>query len=373
MITVVHVIVGLDVGGAELMLQRLVLNSQKRVRHVVISLTNIGEIGGGLRREGIQVYTLGFHRFWQLPLVFWRLIKCLISIKPDVVHTWMYHSDLIGGMAAKFVGNDNIVWCVRSTDITKGKSKLTVLIRRVCSWLSCWLPSRIIYAANVSKDVHEKIGYSKKKGMVISNGFSRHFYEDSLVGKEAACKKLGIPCDKIIVGSVGRFNLVKGHEVFLKSAFLINKYRDDVAFVLVGRGLEVGNSKLEKLLNKYPMDNIYYLGERRDILSCYRAFDIFCLHSVTEGFPNVLGEAMATGLRCVTTDVGDAAFLLNDDRFVVPPNDSEALANALISSMNLTCEEVSYSKMANQKRIVNFFSVEKAVDEYIEVYNDLVK
>src|SRR5690606_59952 len=170
---VAHIIIGLNVGGAELMLKRLVLNSHAKgkFKHEVISLTDLGVIGTDLKKVGIPVHTLNMKSVFSLLKTYFSLKKLLKQLKPDVVQTWMYHADFLGGLAAKSLGIKKIIWGIRTTDVTQGASRLTVGLRKICAKLSYSVPTDIVCAAHVSKDVHIKIGYDASKMHVIPNGF----------------------------------------------------------------------------------------------------------------------------------------------------------------------------------------------------------
>ena len=123
-VRVVHIIIGLNIGGAELMLKRLIEshNTNNTIKHFVISLTNMGPVGRQLMDTGIAVYSLGITNIINVPFAFFELRSLLVKIKPDIVQTWMYHADFFGGIVAKSIGCDNILWNVRSTNIHKGGS-----------------------------------------------------------------------------------------------------------------------------------------------------------------------------------------------------------------------------------------------------------
>lgn len=120
---VTHIIVGLHIGGAELMLRRLCesFNSSTSDEHRVVSLTDLGEVGALLRANGVVVDTLGMRGAWDVFGTFRKLVRVLRSSKPDVVQTWMYHSDLLGGLAARWVGVKGLIWGIRTTDVSKGE------------------------------------------------------------------------------------------------------------------------------------------------------------------------------------------------------------------------------------------------------------
>ena len=371
---VVHIIIGLNVGGAELMLKRLIEShrAQPSIGHIVISLTNRGEVGGQLAKQGVAVHCLYMTSIIKGPKTFFKLRKLLQKLRPDLVHTWMYHADLLGGLAARSIGMRNIIWCIRSMDIRKGGSKVTLLIRKLCAWLSGQLPRVIVCAANASRKVHEAVGYAPNKMQVIPNGFVL----DQLLPKCSSGSRirdeLGISNDCALIVSVGRFSPVKDHKTFIEAAGKLVAQRDDVRFMLVGRDLEPSNQQLMALIDATgKRDAFHLLGESSDVPACLQASDIFCLHSVTEGFPNALGEAMAVGLPCITTDVGDAAYLLNNSEWVVPAASPDKLAEKLTAMLILPTVERKLLGQAAVSRIREHFTIDVISRRYYDLYTSL--
>jgi len=372
---VAHVIIGLNVGGAELMLKRLIESHRERpsIEHVVISLTDQGVLGNLLVKQGVAVHGLGMSSIIKGPSTFFKLRKLLQTLRPDIVHTWMYHADLLGGLAARSAGLHNLVWCIRSTDISKGGSKLTLLVRKLCACLSNWLPSVIVCAADASRQVHEAAGYSSSKMRVIPNGFDLDKLLTPHKSGSDVRDELGISRDCKIVVSVGRYSPVKDHRTFIEAASKVAAKRSDVKFMLVGRDLARTNSQLLAWINATGQAKAFYLlGERDDVPACLRASDVFCLHSVTEGFPNALGEAMAVGLPCVTTNVGDAAYLLNNPDWVVPAASPDKLAEKLNSLLFLPFDERAALGEAAASRVRKCFSIDAISHCYYELYASLV-
>lgn len=373
---VVHVIIGLNVGGAELMLKRLIESQQSKpdIEHIVISLTDQGVLGSQLVKQGIKVFCLGMSSIFKGLAVFLKLRTLFKQLRPDVIHTWMYHADLLGGLAARSIGFRNVIWCIRSTDIRKGGSKITLLIRKLCAWLSGWLPRVIVCAAEASRTVHESVGYDANKMQVIPNGFEL----DKLVASDDAGRnlrnELDIKADCKLVISVGRYSPVKDHKTFIAAAGKLALQHDKARFVLVGRDLERTNPQLMAMIEATgKADFFYLLGERDDVASCLKGSDIFCLHSVTEGFPNVLGEAMAVGLPCVTTDVGDAAYLLDNPAWVVPAKSSVELADKLNTLLSLPITESTLLGAVAATRIREHFSMAVISQRYYILYKSLVE
>tara|TARA_Y100001933_G_scaffold167025_2_gene165236 strand:+ start:2319 stop:3467 length:1149 start_codon:yes stop_codon:yes gene_type:complete len=373
---VVHVIIGLSVGGAELMLKRLIEShrNEPAVEHTVISLTDLGALGETLISEGFEVYCLGMSSMVKGPVTLFRLRRLLRQLSPDIVHTWMYHADLLGGVAARTTGFRNVVWCIRSTDIRKGGSKVTILIRKVCAWLSEYLPRAIVCAAESSRQVHEVVGYAPNKMQVIPNGFELEKLVPVNTSGAAVRDELGISKSCKVVISVGRFNPVKDHRSFIEAAGMVAAQRDDVRFILVGRGLESENPELQSMIEAtHKRGAFYLLGERDDVPACLAASDIFCLHSVTEGFPNVLGEAMAVGVPCITTDVGDAAFLLDQPEWVVPAGSPKRLAEKILNMLSMPDSARKKLGETAALRIRGDFTMDVVSRKYFELYQSLLR
>ena len=373
---VVHVIIGLSVGGAELMLKRLIEShrNEPAVEHTVISLTDLGALGETLISEGFEVYCLGMSSMVKGPVTLFRLRRLLRQLSPDIVHTWMYHADLLGGVAARTTGFRNVVWCIRSTDIRKGGSKVTILIRKVCAWLSEYLLRAIVCAAESSRQVHEVVGYAPNKMQVIPNGFELEKLVPVNTSGAAVRDELGISKSCKVVISVGRFNPVKDHRSFIEAAGMVAAQRDDVRFILVGRGLESENPELQSMIEAtHKRGAFYLLGERDDVPACLAASDIFCLHSVTEGFPNVLGEAMAVGVPCITTDVGDAAFLLDQPEWVVPAGSPKRLAEKILNMLSMPDSARKKLGETAALRIRGDFTMDVVSRKYFELYQSLLR
>lgn len=368
---VTHIIIGLNIGGAELMLKRLIESHREQpgIEHSVISLTDRGVLGEKLSKQGVAVHCLGMSSIIKGPRTFFKLRKLLQALRPDVVHTWMYHADLLGGLAASSAGINNLVWSVRTTHLNTGVSKITVLIRRLCAMLSARLPNVIVCAADASRKVHEAVGYAPNKMQVIPNGFELDKSMSLEVTGAHVRNELGISNDYTLVASVGRYNPDKDHKTFIDAAGKVAAQHKDVRFMMVGRDLEHSNPQLMAMIDATGQaDAFYLLGERNDVPACLQACDIFCLHSVTEGFPNVLGEAMAVGLPCITTDVGDAAYLLDNLEWVVPAASPDKLADKLDAMLSLSASEREALGQTAASRVREHFTMSVISQRYYDLY-----
>lgn len=372
---IIHIIVGLEVGGAELMLSRTIheMMAAKGDEFRVISLTNIGPIGERLRERGVAVEAFGMRSLLDMPWVLWGLSRRLRVLKPDVVQTWMYHADFLGGLAARLAGIHEVVWRIGTTDVSKGRSKLTVLLRWLCAKLSHSIPHTVLCAANAAQLAHLAVGYCANKMMVLPNGFDmQHLRADpsEALALRTAC---GFGSDDVVIGILGRFNAVKDQRNFIRAAGILIQRHENARFLIVGRGCDHKNRELANWIAETgAADRFVLLGQRNDAPICLAAMDIFVLSSKTEGFPNVLGEAMAMGRPCVTTDVGDAAYLLDGLGEVVPPSDSHALAEAISKVMRLSPQEVADLGVQARARIQSEFSMVRCAQRFAAVYADVL-
>jgi glycosyltransferase involved in cell wall biosynthesis len=376
-VKVLHVIIGLDVGGAELMLKRLIASyiNDSRYSHTVVSLSEVGVVGQQLRELGVEVVALGLSSFFQLPRVFFHLVKLVRCQRPDIVQTWMYHADLIGGLAARLAGCRKVIWGVRNTDFFPGRgvSKTTGWVMKLCAILSDFVPHTILCVARQAKITHADAGYAMKKMTVIPNGFDVESYKPGLDIRNRIRRSLNVSPDTLVIGSVGRFNEYKDHRNFILALASLASTDSKTCFLLVGRDVDSDNVTLMRWIEETGhVDRFKLLGERSDMLAIFASMDIFCLHSKSEGFPNVLGEAMCMGLPSVVTDVGDAGMLLGDAGLVVSPQDSEALMQGLLTLIQSSPEaRMSLGNIARE-RIKRNYSIESVRRQYEDLYQKVL-
>jgi glycosyltransferase involved in cell wall biosynthesis len=372
---VVQVIVGLSVGGAELMLRRLVLAQLDAVpgmRCTVVSLTTVGPVGDQLRQAGVPVVALGMRSPLSAIAALWRLRQLIARQKPDLVQTWMVHADLIGGLAARTAGVPAVVWGIRTTDFSTSPLS-TRAVRWLCARLSRLVPHTIVCAAEASRRAHVAYGYDAGRMLVIPNGFELdRLKPDAQRGHELRLR-LGVSPAQVLIGCVGRYNAAKDHANFVRAAGLLAASHADCRFLMVGRDVEGSNAALKQLVDATGHgDRFLLVGEQGDVPAWLDAMDMFVLPSQSEGFPNVLGEAMAMGLPCVSTDVGDAAWLLGDAGLVVPPQDAQALSDAMRNLMSLPRHELQALGQRARQRLTSGFSMQQACDRFTRLHEQVV-
>jgi glycosyltransferase involved in cell wall biosynthesis len=373
---VLHIITNLATGGAELMLERLVRhqNESGRHEHKVISLQGLGQVGPRLQAAGIPVETMGITGPVGLVTGFVRLVRAIARIRPDIVQTWMYHSDLIGGLAARLAGHRLILWGVRVMDISPelGLSRSVMWSRRICARLSRRVPRRIVYVAESARKVHEPLGYAPEKSVVIPNGYSVPSADASAEARRRVRAELGLAEDAILIGSAGRFSPQKGYRGFVASAAAISSRFPNARFLLLGREVDWENEALSGWIRDAGLaDRFHLLGERRDVLERLAALDIFALYSLGEGFPNVVAEAMSVGVPCVVTDVGDAALLVGDTGIVIQPRDLDGLTGALERLICAGAVERRRLGDSARRRVEDNFSLSAVAERYSSLYDEV--
>lgn len=358
------------------MLKRLVESHHGNVnyRHTVISLIGIGKVGPQLQALGIEVHALGMRSALDIPHVMWRLVRLIRTSRPDVVQTWMYHADLLGGMAARLVGNRNVIWGIRTTEVKAGGSRATASVRKLCAWLSRSVPHTIVCAADASRRAHIAVGYDASRMVVVPNGFDLTCLVATSAQREVLRLQCGLGTGVVAIGYLGRFHPDKDQENFVRAAGLVAQQHSDVRFLMVGRDLDADNAQLAEWISSTGCaDRFVLLGERADVPVCLAAMDLFCLSSRTEGFPNVVGEAMAMGVPCVVTDVGDAAMLVADTGVVVPKEDSAALAQGLGCLLAMTSDARQQLGQKAKARIHAEFTMERARERFESIYQRVIK
>jgi len=370
MIRIVHVISDLDTGGAEMMLAKLVgAMGRDRFSNTVISLTDRGQLGEQIESSGVAVHTLGMKRGRPDILALPRLIRLLKTLKPTIVQSWLYHADLLSALAVKFSGSPILVWNVRCSDMDLTHyPPLTRLVQRVLAQWSA-TPAAVIVNSEAGKQQHERLGYHPRRWDIIPNGFDTERFRPDAGLRLSLRKEWHVPENAVVVALVARVDPMKDHATFLNAAQQVANARHHVYFLLVGKDTQ---TMAPAVAAKGLTDRLRVLGYRSDIECLLPGVDVLCLSSAFgEGFPNVLGEAMACGVPCVSTDVGDARSIISDTGLVVPVRDPAALAHAIIDMIDRGPAAREHLGRAARARIEAECSLPRIVDRYTALYSDL--
>ncbi|MBV1888830.1 MAG: glycosyltransferase [Proteobacteria bacterium] len=372
---IIHVITSLNTGGAERALYNLLQGGlNKNHENHVVSLNDTGTIGPQIEALGVPVITLDMPIGRPTLTGIIKLQRAIRELNPDLIQGWMYHGNLAATLARFFSPNKTIlIWGIRhSLYEIKSEKWLTQLIIKANRSLSK-SPDVILYNSQLSQQQHEKFGFFSSNGRVIPNGINLKQFQFSEVERIRVRAELGIPEDALVAGHVARFHPMKDHPLFLQAAVDIARRFDNFHCLLIGRDIKFTNEDLKKHIPNELESRFHLLGERRDVASVMSAMDIFTLTSEWgEGFPNVLGEAMATGLLCVTTNVGDSALIIGDCRKIIEPKDKTALTAMIESFFNLPATDRRVIGEQARHRIEEKFSLAAIVEKYSNLYGSAV-
>jgi glycosyltransferase involved in cell wall biosynthesis len=376
---VTHVITTLTVGGAELMLLRLVgaLRERWDVGADVVCLSGEGEVSARLRDGGFQVTTLGARR-GGLPSKrsALALVGHLRARRPDLIQSWMYHGDLAAVLLSPVAGSPPVVWGLRQSSL--GAHDLrpgTLRVARVCARLSGRMPARVVCSSHACERAHTEFGYRPERMVVIPNGFDTDVFQPSAEQRARLRAEWDVAPDSALIGIVARAHPVKDHPTFLAAMSKVAERHPSARFLLCGDGVSRDAQPFAEILASDPRlsGRCILLGRRDDVPSVMSALDIAVMSSEAgESFPNAVGEAMACGVPCVVTDVGDAAALVGDTGLVVRPRSPAALAEACSALVDAGAEARAGRGAAARQRVIEHYGMARVTDSYHELYLDVL-
>ena len=365
---VMHVITGLNTGGAESMLVKLLKEWKKEeeICHCVVSLIDKGTLGEEIERLGVPVYTLNLKNKKSWIFLLSNVKRILIKERPSLIQGWMYHGNLLS-MLFKIISKKNIpiIWNVRHSIAQLNKEVFfTQLVIRLNAFLSS-KAMLIIYNSMISIQQHANLGFSKKNSIYIPNGFDTKKFSNNSSVRLAIRDDLNIGSNSIVIGSIARFHPMKNHKMIVGAAYILLNKGYDIHFVFVGRGVSHNSLCIEDKHAK----NFHFFGEITDVSNIINAMDVYISSSSWgEGFPNVIGEAMASQVPCVVTDVGESYSIVGDTGFLISINNTGELVSSVVQ-MSLDCKKrVILGKQARE-RVVRNFSIEYIADKYEDIYN----
>ncbi len=340
----------------------------------VISLTPHSELGVSIGRLGIPVSCFAMQGSLFDLQDFFCLVWQLKRLRPDIVHTWMYHADFIGGLACRLAGKKALGWCIRNSNLDANKTKfMTRIIVRACALISRWVPVLILSCSEQARQVHIAHGYAADKMVVVPNGFDLDRFQPDNLARISVRQELGLTQDALLVGLIGRFDPQKNHAGFFKAAKHLHQRMPKVHFLLVGKDVDNVNLDLVQAAKAAGVFDIsHFLGLRHDIPRLMASLDLLASSSHGEAFPNVLGEAMACGVPCAVTAAGDSAHIVADTGRIVSVGDMEGLANAIEQLLMLPLAERRCLGERARKRVAEHFEIGQVARQYQDFYQKLL-
>ena len=373
-ICITHVITGLDQGGAEAALVRILRGLEGRgFRQSVISLTHRGVYGDLIEEAGIPLRTLGMTDLAAMAYGLPRLYRTLASLQPEIVQTWLYHADFLGLLAARLGGKAAVVWNIRCAalepgDVPRSTRWLVWLLARLSAW-----PDAVLFNSTAGLTAHRAIAYRPRQSKVIPNGFDINLWSPDSKRRMKFRTEIGVAKEKLfVIGMVARYHRMKDHHCFFAAAAKICSSRADARFVLVGTDICWSNDALVADIDRLGLrGRVFLLGSRGDIQTVMAGLDCLVLTSTSEGFPNVIGEAMASGVPCVATDAGDAGVILGDTGQIAAVGDFVGVAEGVLKLMAASCKERAALSVRCRERITENFEMDGVVARYGEFYREL--
>jgi glycosyltransferase involved in cell wall biosynthesis len=345
----------LESGGAERQMVQLANRLALRGQDVGIALfRNVGPLAEDVS-GAVTVHDLRKKSRVDLVGFLIRLKRLIQLEKPDLVYSFLGVPNLANVLLKPFLSNVRCIWSVRSSNMDLSRYDW---LSRVCSRTEIALSKfsdEIIVNSQAGCNYAVKQGFPAEKLKVIPNGIDVEYFSSNPAAGLGVRQEWKVPDDVVLVGIVGRLDPMKDHVTFLEAASEVSRSNPNIYFVSIGGG------PLESQLKQFGQDldlddRIIWAGERRDLPAVYSALDICCLSSLSEGFPNVLGEAMSCGVPCIATNVGDAADILGESGIVVPRQDAQRLSAAI----NCMVDNFGYyQNSVLRERIMDKFSLER--------------
>ena len=365
---ILHIISSKGVYGAEnVVLSLMKMLKKEGIYTSMICLMNknkpIPQIYKYAKKENLNVKTLTCRSKMDFSTV-GEIKKIIINENIDIVHTHGYKSNLYGVLSAKLTGKPAVVTIHLWTKETRQV--------RFYEWIDKKLVIKYAdYIVAVSDLIHQELiqlGIKEKKAKYISNGIDTGLYSP-LEFNASFKQRLGID-NYFVIGVVGRLTYQKGHIYLLKAFRSISSNIPDVKLLIVGEG-ELKKKLIEEADKLKIGNKVVFLGYQEDMVSVYRAMDIFVLPSISEGLPLVLLEAMSMGLPVVATRVGGIPSVANNENgILVPPRNEKALKEAMLRLI----EDESLRKDMGKKargHIISYFSIKSTFNKYLTLYNSL--
>jgi len=356
---ILHVITNFaGVGGAEMMLARLIQQTEHDYQHVVIALMKTSEVYQSTLDRCQEHYALGWNGINTLGTLS-KLRTLLKKLQPATVQCWMYHANALTSLSIiGLAQKPNVVWGIHHSLASPKDESISTKIALGLSKIMSQQASAIIYCAHSSMQQHQAFGFKNANSQVIANGVFLDKFQPNPQMHEPT-----------VIGFAGRYHTAKGYPYLFETMGLLKD--KNIIFKIAGSGASLENPEVKALFEQYQLDaqKVHLLDQISDMPAFYQSIDAFLMTSITEGFPNVLVEAMASGLPCISTDVGDAKYIVQDLGSIVPPRNAQALVDAILAYTQKSEAEKQRLKLATRERVEQNFSIETVSRQYMQVWS----
>ena len=365
----------LNYGGSERQLVALVIGLHHDGQSTAVATFYPGgPFQHSLESAGVPVFSLGKHSRWDVVGFAWRLIRFVRRAKPDILHGYLGTANILAVCLKPFCPGMKVIWGVRASNMELERYGR---LDRLLYWIECrtsQFADVIVVNSHVGLEYAVSHGFPREKMIVIANGIDTERFHPNRQARTRFRGKWGIQADENLIGLVGRLDPMKGHLTFVNAAALLTRKRPNVRFVCVGDGPEQYQRRLVALAAELGLtDRLQWLPASESIASFYNAFDLATSCSTYgEGFSNVIGEAMACGIPCVVTDVGDGKRIVGETGSVVAPGDPKALALAWDTMLEIGSAERARLGQCARERILQEFSLSRLIEATSHVFEAVV-
>lgn len=362
----------LEVGGAEVQLTELAksLGESQRFSVTIITLYKGGELEKNLAQSKVSLISMDKTGRWDLIRWIPKLVTTIRNLKPDILHSYLGPPNIIAALLRLFIRPKRLFWGIRASEMDFSHYDWSWRIVNNLEKLLSRIPDGIIVNSYAGEKLLKKRGYPDSRIHVIHNGIDIHkFFSKPSAGMELRKKWLAGRSGPLI-GLVARLDPMKDHLTFLRAATILSKNFPSAKFVCIGGGKDRYLSELKAFAFSLGLDSkIIWAGEQKNMLAVWNALDLATLTSAFgEGFPNAVGEAMACGIPCVATDVGDVRIIISNDLFITPCRNPNLLASAWSEELGISEEEREVLCRNNRTRISQEFSIKSMVSKTKQAY-----
>jgi glycosyltransferase involved in cell wall biosynthesis len=375
---IIHVIPSLTYGGAEKILLSIIKKSENKKQHLVITLSKNNPMHQDFINADIHVQIFDLSSFIYLIINLFKLFYTLSKIsntykKKLIMMCWLYHGCAIGSIFY-FINNEiNQIWCIHNANLHYKYIGIKVfLASKISSYFSKTVPRKIVYCSSSASVYHNKLGFNSDIGIIIYNGIDALKYDINDAKRNEFRNQEGIINNELVLACIARFDPQKDHFNLFASLELFKRlYCANFKVVLCGVGINTNNKALMSLIYKFNLeDNVIIKGVVNDLSYVYSGIDLLILSSLSEALPNVLIEAMLSGVLCVSTNVGDTANIIANDGWLVEAKNPYELSNAILDANNTRLRIKDAKLMINKGRLrlINQYSLDAMYNNYKKLW-----
>ena len=370
---ILHVIGGLELGGAETLLYRVATRPSPEFEHEVICLGPRDWYSERLEEKGVRVSHLGMTS----PLSSLRAARGLARLirqrQPDVIQSWMYFANILSSL---FSRGAPVVWGIHGSTL-EYLGAPSHFFARAGGAGSRWLSDFVVNCSERSAQIHAKLGYDRVPNEVIPNGYDPEEFRPNEESRAATRRALGMQQDEFVAGSISRWHPQKDIPNLLRGLELAAEQGVQMRCLLIGRGLDPDNEDLVQAIRRSGCEGIVEpLGSRNDVAQLARALDLHLLSSSGgEAFPNVVAETMLSGTPNLVTDIGDSGLMVGESGWVVPAENPERIAGGIRDAhreWSQRNERWQQRRVEARSRIVERFTFDRMVRAYEEVWKRVI-